>query len=374
MIDALVPKDLFVGLGRRTWLYTGAESPPLRRHLKAAEDYFRWRSEGPGGRERNSHAEWRCKENLAMLVGSRPENVALLSNASEALSRIAHSIDWKPGNNVVVHTLEFPSGVLPWLALRQQGVEVRLVAHTDWRVPVETLMNRVDYNTRLVVTSHVSFLSGARIDYRALYTQLCQTDVLLLLDATQSLGAVPVDLNHTDFLVSSSYKWLLAPHGIGVLATNHGRLHELLPGALGWRSVEDAFAPSRFERFTPHSDARRFELGFPSYLTIYALNESLELLLATGVDKIERHVLSLGELLIERLSSLGFEVMTPRGREERAGNVSVVCLEGERLSEVLRSREIYLWGGDGRLRASVHLFNDSQDVEALSAALKEAYV
>lgn len=374
MVESLVAKDLFVGLDRCIWMYTGAEGPALRRHLKATEDYFRSRSEGPGGREQNTRVEMNCKENLARLVGGNPGNVALLANASEAISRVACSIEWEPGNNVVVHNLEFPSGILPWITLKRQGVQMRVVEHTGWQVPVEALMDKVDDNTRLVVTSHVSFLSGTRIDYRALYAALRQTGALLLLDATQSLGVIPVHLHHTDFLVSSSYKWLLAPHGIGVLAANPERLDELVPSALGWRSVEDAFASSRFERFTPHSDARRFELGFPSYPAIYAANQSLELLLETGIERIERHVLSLGELLIEHLVSLGFEVMTPRFGAERAGNVSVVCPEGERLSERLRGRNVYVWGGDGRLRASVHLFNDSEDVDAVRAHLEEARV
>lgn len=304
------------------------------------------------------------------MANGEAENVAFLSNASEVISTIARSLGLGAGDNVVINTLEFPSGVLPWLALRGDGVEVRVVPHDGWEVRPEGVMDRVDENTRVVMTSHVSFLSGARMDYKALYRDLQGTNALLLLDVTQSLGVIPVDVGSTDFLVSSSYKWLLAPHGLGILVINPARIGDLPPKAIGWRSVEGVFNPTRFEEFTLWADARRFELGFPSYPTIYALEHSTDLLLGTGIERVQEHVLSLGGVLIEKLRGLGYEVMAPSEPERRAGNIPVVCPRGEDVAESLRQRSIYVWGGDNRLRASVHAFNDGRDVDDLVDALE----
>lgn len=370
-MKSLEPKEHFVGLENCTWLYSGAETPVHAASYKAVEEYLRVRGRGPEGRSRNAETEQSCKENIAHLVHNRPDNIAFLSNTSEAISMIAQSLDWRAGDNVVINELEFPSGVLPWLHLQKSGVEVRVVPHTKWQVPVDDIVARVDERTRLVVTSHVSYITGARIDYRSLYTHLKNTNTLLLLDVTQSLGAVAVDMNEADFIVCSSYKWLLSTHGLGILGVNPARVADLIPRTIGWRSIKDMFSANRFESFALYDDARKFELGYPAYATIYAMNYSTGLLRRIGVDAIEHHILGLGGLLLEQLTAIGFDVMTPSLPERRAGNICVSTDQGESIAERLLRDNVYVWGGDGRFRASVHLFNDTADVSKVMHILSE---
>ncbi len=369
MMEALWDKNDFIGLDRSSWFFCGAEAPVYRKVLEAVTEYMLARSMGPGGRERNAETEWACKTNLARLFGGSAENVALMSNSSEAISMVAQALPMRPGDNVVIHNLEFPSGVLPWLALKRQGVEVRVAKHSNWGMETNAIMDLVDERTRLVMTSHVSYLSGTRIDYVKLYDELRKTNALMLLDATQSLGVVPVDIRHADILVCSSYKWLLSTHGAGILALNPGRSEELVPTYVGWRSVAGSPGEDRFASYAVHSDARRFELGYPSYPTVYALERATRLLLETGIDRIERHVLSLGAQLIERLSSLGLRVMTPGDPERRAGNISFAHGGAERIADRLAARNVYVMGGDERVRASIHAFNDSADIRRLANLL-----
>ncbi|GAA3409510.1 aminotransferase class V-fold PLP-dependent enzyme [Paenibacillus hodogayensis] len=369
-MEALIERSAFIGLEQATWFFGGAESPPLAGMRDAVLAYVANRSKGPVGRKLNSEVEQACRDNLAVMLQGSQEQIALLSNASEAISAIASSIGLKPGDNVVIHDLEFPSGVLPWLALKSAGVEVRVVASRAWRVSAEELLAMVDGNTRMVVTSHVSYLSGARIDCAKLYRELKQTNALLLLDATQSLGVVPVRINDADFIVASSYKWLMAGHGGGVLAINPERASQLMPRSAGWRSVEDMFSDTRFEHFRFLPDARRFEGGYPAYPMLYAMKASTDLLLSVGIERIERHVLELGAELIEGMKRIGYKPMTPERPEERAGNISFVCEDGERYADELLKRGTYVWGGDGRLRASIHLYNNSDDVARLVGQLE----
>ncbi|MFD0960156.1 aminotransferase class V-fold PLP-dependent enzyme [Paenibacillus chungangensis] len=369
----LEPKEHFVGLETCTWLYSGAETPVHKDGLKAVHEYLKVRGEGPVGRSRNAEIEQECKENIAELVHHQPENIAFLSNCSEAISMIAQSMDWKEGDNVVINNLEFPSGVLPWIRLKEIGVELRVVSHRNWEVSIDDILSRVDERTRMVITSHVSYLTGARIDYRKLYGYLKTTNTLLLLDVTQSLGAVSVDMNETDFIVCSSYKWLLSIHGMGILGVNPERTSAFFPKSIGWRSIKDMFSENRFESFDYCDDARRFELGFPSYATIYAMNYSSGLIRRIGVDRIESHILELGGQLIERLQALGYEVMTPVQPERRAGNICVSTLQGEEIAQRLLRDKVFVWGGDGRFRASVHLFNDTEDVSRLLHSLTDSY-
>lgn len=370
-MDALLDKRAFVGLDQCTWLFTGAESPPLEEGLNAVTAYFNNRSKGPEGRDRNAEVELDCKCKLARMMNSSVERIAFTSNTSESISMIASSIDWKPGDNVVINTLEFPSGVLPWLLLKNRGVEVRVVDHSGWQVRVEDVLKQVDERTRIVVTSHVSYQTGARFDYKKLYGQLKTTPTLLLLDVTQSLGVIEVDAGWSDYVVSSSYKWLLSTHGAGILSVNPDRIRGTKPSYVGWRSVQDMFSSNRFESFDFQEDARKYELGYPSYPTLYSLNYSAGLLAGIGAEAIERHILSLGTFLIEELKKLGYEVMTPEDPLLRAGNISFLCPDGEAVADRLRRDSVYVWGGDGRVRASLHLFNDKRDVEELISRLRQ---
>lgn len=371
-MKAKLEKSKFIGLDRQAWFYCGAEAPVHEGVRDAVLTYLEHRTTGPRGRDRNAETEWKCKQNIAALLHGEPEHIAIMSNSSEAISMVARALPFAPGDNVVVHVLEFPSGILPWLALQSMGVEVRVVEHNDYKIEVDDIMAQVDSRTRLVVTSHVSYLTGARIDYRGLYERLLSTDTLLLLDATQSLGVIPVDMTKADLVVCSTYKWLLSTHGGGILAVNPARASALMPAYVGWRSISDMFSPHRFERFTLHTDAKRFELGYPAYPMIYALEHSTGLLLKAGIEAIEAHVLELGDRLIERLRSLNLEVMTPVDRTQRAGNISFLYAgDAEAAAERLYDKGIYLWGGDGRLRASIHGYNDAADIDRLAEALPE---
>lgn len=328
---------------------------------QALDGYLDARSMGPKGRDVHSRIEDELRGNLASLVNGKKEQIALMSNSSEAISAIALAMCMKPGENVVVNELEFPSGVLPWLRLKEQGVEVKVVPHREWKVTAEDMLSCVDEQTRMVVVSHVSYMSGARMDYRKLYRQIRQTRALLLVDITQSLGVTPHDISQADFLVSSSYKWLLSVHGAGLLAVNPERTAHILPHAVGWRSVQNIFHAERFDSFQFLDGARKFELGYPSYPTLYVLHEMTGRLLQLGIDRIERHILELGGQFMAELRRMGFTVMTPMAEEERAGNIAFACDDGEQLANQLSEKQIYVWGGDGRVRLSVHVFNDSWD-------------
>lgn len=369
-MEALVGKHNFIGLEQCTWLYSGAEGPVHKGCAEQVASYLDNRSKGPGGRENNARIEAECKQYIAELLQAQPSDIAFMANSSDVISEIAMAMDLTAGDNVVINALEFPSGVLPWLRLKENGIEVRVVRHSNWTVTPDDILGEVDERTRLVITSHVSYQSGARLDYSGLYERLKRTDTLLLLDATQSLGIMPVSLREADFVVCSSYKWLLSLHGLGILGVNPERTRQVRPVGIGWRSTKELFHAKRFETFEFWDDARRFETGFPSYPTLYALHYSARLLLETGIDRIRQHILELGGELIERLEHAGYELMTPREPTQRAGNISIVHPEGEQAADRLRERQIYVWGGDNRLRVSIHLFNDTADLDRLMEALR----
>jgi cysteine desulfurase/selenocysteine lyase len=335
----------------------------LLRAAEAMAAYTRQKSCAEAGRAHHAAVTQSCRESLARLLGVDATDIALLGSASDGINAVAGVIDWQPGDNVVINDLEFPSVVLPWLRLRDRGVEVRVVRHRAWDIPTEMLLGAVDARTRLLALSHVSYVNGLRHDVETIGQALRETPTRFLLDATQSLGVLPVPATVADFVVCSTYKWLLGTHGLGVLVWNRSRDSDLEPAAIGWYAVESVFAPDRYERYTLRADAGRFEPGYLNFPAIYALNESAPYLLAIDGRRLADHVHALGDRLIAGLARLGLTVTTPADRGRRGASVTFVHDEAAALGAALAERAVHVWAGDGRVRASTHAFNSADDVD-----------
>src|SRR5207249_10738149 len=139
---------------------------------------------------------------------------------------------------------------------------VRLPRHRDGALALDDVAAAMDARTRLVAVSAVSFVSGFRWDLEALAGLVHDRGALLLVDAAQALGAVPVPAAQIDFTVACTFKWLLGCHGLGILCV-HPRVKELVPEYVSWKSVRELFAPDRLERYHLGEDARRLEERMP---------------------------------------------------------------------------------------------------------------
>jgi selenocysteine lyase/cysteine desulfurase len=366
----LVPRSAFVGgADDRAYLYTAGEGLVPASALDATRRYYEHKTLAGAGRQRHAEVEQACRAGLAQLMGSDAGDIALLGSSSEGINAIYSLIDWRPGDNVVVPTndLEFPSVVLPAVQREPRGVEVRVVERRGWEIAPEDVAALVDERTRLVFLSHVSYRTGFRHDLEEISRLLGGTDALFAVDATQSLGVVPVPSHACDFLVASSCKWLLGPHGIGVFFWNRRRRPGAVPGGIGWYSVvDDLQFPYELK-----PGAERFELGGPNLIAIYALLEGVRLLLDTGVERIERHVLDLGARLIDGLRPLELDLMTPIDPARRAGIVSWSDRDFRSTADALERRGVIVTGSSGRIRAAVHLYNDETDVDRLIEAMRE---
>jgi selenocysteine lyase/cysteine desulfurase len=249
-------------------------------------------------------------------------------------------------------------------------VEVRVVQSAAWALDPAAVAAAVDARTRVISVSHVSYLSGARLALEPLRAAADRAGALLVVDATQSAGVVPVPAGVADIVLASSYKWLLGAHGLGIVAVDPARTAALEPPLVGWRAVSDMFSEQRFERFSWWPDARRWELAFPAYPALYMLRASLRFLLELEIERIEAHVLALGDRLIDGLEAQGRTVMTPRLGAARAGSVAFVAPDGAELSARLQEAGVLGWGGDGRMRFSLHAFNGAADVDRALATLE----
>ena len=136
----------------------------MKSQAQALERYLQERARAEAGRAEHIETEKRCKQRVSDLMGCAADDIGLVGSASEAIVLIASGIDFKPGDNIVTNDLEFPSTVLPWLQMKEHGIEVRLVRSRNWQLTPEDVVAHIDERTRLVTVSHVSYLSGLRLD------------------------------------------------------------------------------------------------------------------------------------------------------------------------------------------------------------------
>ncbi len=378
MIQALVPRSDFVGLEGVTHLAAGGEAPWLAAHTEALSLLARDQSGGMPGRADKDATVERARDRAARLLGVDAADVALLSSTTEGVNVLALALDWRPGDTVVVEAIEFPSLVFPWAKLREQGVEIRIVRPSDgsqWNYTLDDLAAAVDSRTRLLATSQVSYLTGRRHDLAQLRDIADRAGALLLVDATHGAGVVPVEAGLADVVVSSCYKWLLGTQGIALFYRDPQRLGGLEPPIVGWHSRMDALSLEQPDVWTAPAHAGRFEAANVSYLSAYLLDSALAYLSRFPAAQLAAHSVQLTGLVLAGFARLGLEVTTPNQPEQRAGNATCVVpagVDSGALAARLAEEGVLVWGGDGRLRVSCHLYNDEADVERLLAVLPAA--
>lgn len=345
------------------YLDTAAEGLPPADSEEALASYYRDKALGTPGRERLYEADNATRCAAARLLEASGEDVVLLANASEALNLLVNSTPWRPGDEVLISDLEFPSNVLAWRRMREQGVEVRVIPSTSGALTLEQFVASINSRTRVVSVSQVSYKTGTQIPFMAaLAREAHRAGALFCVDATQALGRMPVSIEGVDYLVASSYKWLLGVHGLAVVYLSPELRERMVPGTLGWYSVREIFTPERFESYEYKPGAERLASGMPNFPAIYVLRRSLEYLLGIGPRLLDAALQPLVTRARDGLAALGLDVLTPPEPEYASGIVSFLHPLAEKIGQVLDREGVIVWAGDGRLRASVHVYNDAEDI------------
>ena len=362
----LIDPSKFIGTEGITHLCTGGESPMLKTHLDAVHRFSKDKLLGEEGRRLMEEVSLGCKEKVGRLFGVQANDIAFLTSTSEAINLLVYALDWNPGDNVVVADMEFPSDVLPWTLLKEQGVELKIVDNNNWRIDLESLDKAIDENTKVVNVSHVSFFTGQRLPLKELSEIVHRKNALLCLDVTHSAGVVPVEAQYADFVVSSCYKWLMAAHGVGIFYWNRERVPHLKPPFVGWHTPANMPDWKEPGAYVPRTDATRFTPGNETWIGVYILDNALDCLLGLGIEKIEEHALQLSGRVWKGLTDMGWEVITPVAPEERAGNVCFTASDVNVVTQALEAQNVLIfgaYGGVGRARVSTHFYNSHTDVD-----------
>jgi cysteine desulfurase / selenocysteine lyase len=321
------------------------------------------------------------KRLAAQLIGaSGEESIAFVPNTSSGLALVARGIRWHEGDQVVISDVEYPANRYPWMDLQRLGVNVVTVPqHADGRIDVEDVLEAITNRTRIVSLSHVQYASGHRIDLRPIADLVHRAGGHLCVDAIQSVGVLPVDVEAMgiDFLSADGHKWMLAPEGCGIFYCHPDLIETLHPAVVGWMNFVNASDYGNYQ-FEFQKDARRFEPGSYNIPGVLGLGGALELLLEVGIENVWQRVEALTARLDRGLREKGYRVFSPRDREsERSGIVvfeppvaSVrVTPPLQQIVAELEKKQIVIVLREGRLRASPHFYNRPEQIDALLDAL-----
>jgi selenocysteine lyase/cysteine desulfurase len=309
---------------------------------------------------------------IARLVNADEDEIAVTTSVSAGVSALASGLRFGEGRDkVVVSDFEFPTIGQIWHAQERRGVRVEHVpAEADGTIPLERFEAAIDEQTALVAVTNVCFRNGSRLDVEAVTRLAHERGALVLVDAYQTVGSLPVDVRAIgcDFLVAGVLKYLLGSAGLGFLYCRRELVQGIEPTATGWFADRDIFEMDIHD-YSPAPTARRFEAGTPPIPPIYAGIAGVELMQEIGIAETEAHVRELNAILHDGLEELGARAVTPRAREQSGALVCVASKDVNALVAALAAKGIVTSSRDDNLRISAHCYNTAEDVATLLGAL-----
>ncbi|HYL63381.1 MAG TPA: aminotransferase class V-fold PLP-dependent enzyme [Candidatus Methylomirabilis sp.] len=322
----------------------------------------------------------RIRANIAQLIGSKPEELAITTGASAGVAAVAYALDWRPGDEVVTAAREFPLQYTLWKPMEErEGITLKIVAPRERFLTAEDLIAAMTPRTRVVSVSLVRFDDGSLLDARRVADACHAQGALLVLDVSQSCGAVPMNVNElgADFLVSAGYKWLLGPFGTGFFWIKKELLSSMRPAPFNWMAVKgsDNFANLNFRDPKPADNANRWDAAeWASHFNfnLVALDASLEFVLWVGAETVEQHNRHLIETMFARLPKDRCVAASPLDPSRRGPYGCFAARSAEKTVEMyekLQKANVIVSLREGNIRVSPYLYNTERDIDKLISVI-----
>lgn len=318
---------------------------------------------------------------FAQLIQAEDETrIAVVPSASYGLTAAARNVPLAAGQSVVVAGGQMPSNVYCWRRVAaERDSEVRTVAAPDADAAgfTEAIVDAIDDRTAVVALGTVHWFDGRRFDIEAISARAREVGANLVLDGTQSVGAVPFDVERIRpaAVVVACYKWLLGPYSVS-LAWYGPELDDGVPLEETWlaRPESDDFARLAEYRDEFRPGAARYDMGETSNFALMPMvRAGLEQLVEWTVEEIEAYCGSLTAEIVGAADRLGYAVADS---QERSPHIVGLRLNSDDQGAVLRqslaTRNVSVSVRGDAVRVSPHVYNDMEDISALVEALDEA--
>ena len=360
----------FPAIQNCTYLNTATFGQLSTRTRQATENHYTHRDELASSDFLNWFTDMdQIRADVAQLLHAPSgDDIAFFVNATSVLSLLIGGIDWHQGDRVVTLENEFPNNIYMPSLLQSEGVEFIQTSITNF-------WDAITPRTRLVALSTVNYTTGLRVPLEEICRKLRSMGVLIYLDATQSLGAL--DLNvaelQPDVVGVDAYKWLCSPNGASFGYFTPEVRQWLKPAVVGWRSHWNWRDVRSLHQGVPEfsSKAERYEGGMLCFPSLYAMGESVKMFLEAGPENVEACVLALAEDCRARLRTAGAQLLT----DSEPHHISPIIaakfpgVDSAALAASLRAKGVHVSARSQWLRVSVHWYNDESDLSVFSASL-----
>ena len=371
-------RDLFEILEDITYLNCAAISPQLRSVSAAGLDSVKSKA-APW---RITSQDWftnpgNLREIAAKVIGVNKESIAIIPSVSYGIAVAANNVPVKRGQSIVLLHDEFPSNYYAWKELaRERDASLNIVRRRDGETWTQALLKVIDDDTAVVSVPNCHWTDGSLVDLEKVGEKARSVGAALVVDASQSLGAYPLDITKVqpDFLVAVGYKWLLGPFALGFMyvAPKWQKIGKPIENSWLNRAGSEDFSSLVLYTDEYESGARRFDMGeFPNFVLVPMAIAALRQIDEWQVGRIQQTLSVLTNSIAEKAIKLGCSV-TPS--QDRVGHLIGIRLPngipgglGERLAE----EKIYVSIRGDAIRIAPHLYNEEKDIEKLFAVLQK---
>jgi selenocysteine lyase/cysteine desulfurase len=368
-------------LARNVYLdNAGAGPPPIAVYDAMRSFLDEWRDYG------EKWEAWllevvRARKEFGRLIGAGVDDVACVPNVTSGLAAIASALRLKPGQNVVVSELNFPTNVYMWHSLKEKGLisEVRVLKAENGKVPISSFEKAVDDKTAAVSVDYVSWINGCREDIPNVTRITHSHGALMIVDAFHAVGVFPVDVQRlgVDVLTCGTYKWLMGPHGTAFLYVSHEASDKLEPSIVGWHGISDSVVarvqskqdtfgrPFDLRGVDPAKDATRFEWGTWSVITVAGARAAIEFTQKYSPDYRAPRIERLNGRLLDGIRKKMNKITSPEGKERRSGIVTFEVDEAVKVAQRLQQEGVVVAARVNVLRVSPHFYNTEEEIDIL---------
>lgn len=332
-----------------------------------------------------------AREKIAKFINSANNEVIFTKNTTEAINLVANGIEFKKEDSIIVPNIEHHSNFLPWLNLKKQGINLKVIKANKYGViDVSDIEKALDDTTKLITTTHVSNSIGSCQPIYEIGDIADANDVLYMVDAAQSAGHMKLDVKETkaDFVAFPGHKGLLGPVGTGFLYCKGDIAEQLKPINLGGGTVSDVSE----DDFKLEPVPARFEGGTQNIAGIIGLGAAVDYVKRIGIENIEKHSVKLTKYMYEGINNIDNTICY--GDPENIHGIVAFNIDGMNSHDVAKILDeiknicvrsgyhcaipaIKHVGADalgGTVRASVHYYNTKEEIDILIETVNEVSI
>jgi cysteine desulfurase/selenocysteine lyase len=381
MYDLIRLREEFPVLNECIYLDSASTSQTPRRAVEAMCEYFYHYSANHGrgahhlARKTTEEFE-KTRDTLAGFLRVDRDHLIFTKNTTDSINHVAHGLRWKRGDEVVVTSIDHHSNFLPWIALGERGVKIKIAYHRAGLIHAEDIRSLVTKRTKVVAITHMPNVTGVLQPVHEVAEIAHDAGASVVVDGAQSIGHVPFDVGEIDYLAIPGHKGLLGPQGTGALyvkdytglsISNHG-------GGI----VKNVYL-DRYELLPP---PMQFEPGTPNIPGVIGLGKAIGLVQELGVKNIHRHEVALGTKLHKGISGIpGVILYSPEGTSvvsfnadgftpdecaRRLDGMKKICVRsGMHCAQPLASS----FHSEGTVRASIGCYTTEEEVSIFCETL-----